>query len=100
MTTAGNWSRKYPAYEFAEPALLERALTHRSKSSVNNERLEFLGDAVLGFVIAAALHEGQADADEGSLSRLRASLVRKETLVKIAAEVALRNEALFINRHF
>jgi ribonuclease-3 len=89
VKTAGNWSRKYLAYEFSQPALLDRALTHRSKSATNNERLEFLGDAVLGLVIAAALHETQPDADEGDLSRLRASLVRKETLVEIAAEVSL-----------
>jgi ribonuclease-3 len=89
VTEAGIWSRKFLAYEFSQPELLQRALTHRSKSSVNSERLEFLGDAVLGLVIAEALHEGQTGADEGSLSRWRASLVRKETLVQIAAELSL-----------
>ena len=89
MTNTGTWSQKYLAYEFNTPALLERALTHKSKSAVNNERLEFLGDAVLGLVIADALHEAEPDASEGNLSRFRAALVRKETLAEIAAEIDL-----------
>lgn len=73
-------------HAFADPALLERALTHRSAGSVHYERLEFLGDAVLSLVIAAELHRRQPDAPEGDLSRLRASLVREKTLAAIAGE--------------
>ncbi len=71
-------------YEFHEQGLLVQALTHRSASGENNERLEFLGDALLGFVIAEALWERFPDADEGSLSRLRASLVKRESLATLA----------------
>jgi ribonuclease-3 len=69
--------------------LVERALTHRSAGSPNNERLEFLGDAILGFVIADELFRSFSDADEGQLSRLRAGLVRKETLAQIGRELEL-----------
>ena len=62
-------------YEFADPALLARALTHRSAGSANNERLEFLGDSILSFVISAELYSRFPNIDEGGLSRLRASLV-------------------------
>jgi len=71
--------------------LLEKALTHRSKSSKNYERLEFLGDSVLGFLIAAELYRGNPDLSEGELTRLRAALVRKETLASIARDVDLGN---------
>ena len=71
-------------YEFREHGLLVQALTHRSASSENNERLEFLGDALLGFVIAEVLWERFPGADEGSLSRLRASLVKRESLAMLA----------------
>jgi ribonuclease-3 len=69
--------------------LLEQALTHRSAANENNERLEFLGDALLGFVIAEYLTDRFPDADEGRLSRLRASLVKRETLARIARRVDL-----------
>jgi ribonuclease-3 len=71
-------------HEFERRELLEQALTHRSAGPGNNERLEFLGDALLGFVIAQALWERFPDADEGRLSRLRASLVNKESLAQLA----------------
>lgn len=71
-------------YEFLQPELLEAAVTHRSAGSRNNERLEFLGDAALGFVIAEWLFEAFPDAREGQLSRLRASLVKRETLADVA----------------
>jgi ribonuclease-3 len=71
-------------YRFDNPDLLEAALTHRSAGSNNNERLEFLGDAVLGYVIAAWLFDRYPDASEGDLSRLRASLVKRESLAGIA----------------
>lgn len=69
--------------------LLEQALTHRSASSTNNERLEFLGDALIGFVIAEALWERFPEADEGTLSRMRASLVKRESLAKLARGLQL-----------
>lgn len=78
-------------YSFSRPELLEQALTHRSAGSVNNERLEFLGDAVLGFVIAAALLERFSVADEGVLSRMRASLVKRESLARLARGLQLGN---------
>jgi ribonuclease-3 len=76
-------------YQFKNNALLELALTHRSASSVNNERLEYLGDAVLGFVIAESLYQKYADAPEGVLTRQRASLVNKKTLASLAKELDL-----------
>ena len=94
MTIVENWSHKYLRYEFSQPALLEQALTHRSYAALNNERLEFLGDAVLGAVIAEALYKQEDSADEGTLTRLRASLVRGETLAVIAAEMQLGDRLL------
>jgi len=76
-------------YQFADMGLLARALTHRSAAARHNERLEFLGDGVLNFVIAAALFDNKPDAPEGDLSRLRASLVRERTLADIADELTL-----------
>jgi ribonuclease III len=69
---------------FQQMALLVTALTHRSAGSKNNERLEFLGDAILGFVIADRLYNAFPTADEGTLSRLRASLVNESSLAEIA----------------
>lgn len=71
-------------YAFKDEALLIEALTHRSAASVNNERLEFLGDGILNFIIAARLFEQHPDMQEGDLSRLRASLVNKDSLADIA----------------
>ncbi len=76
-------------YQFSELKLLEDALTHRSAGGANYERLEFLGDAVLNFVIAAELYERYPQATEGDLSRLRASLVRGETLAQISKSLQL-----------
>jgi ribonuclease-3 len=76
-------------YTFADPALLERALTHRSRSADNYERLEFLGDSLLSLVISAELYHRFPDLTEGELTRLRASLVKKETLAAIARELEL-----------
>jgi len=76
-------------YTFRDGTLLETALTHRSVGSVNNERLEFLGDAVLNAVIAMDLYRRRPDASEGELSRLRASLVRGETLAGVARELGI-----------
>lgn len=82
-------------YAFDRPALLARALTHRSAASDHNERLEFLGDGVLNFIVAAALFERCPEAPEGDLSRLRAALVRERTLAAIAEEIDL-GEALVL----
>jgi ribonuclease III len=71
---------------FNDPDLFVTALTHRSKGTKNNERLEFLGDAVLGFVIAQKLYDTFPHASEGELSRLRASLVNQTTLANIARD--------------
>lgn len=79
-------------YPFRDPALRQAALTHRSAGSPHNERLEFLGDAVLNLVIAQALFERLPTADEGDLTRLRAYLVRGETLGQIAGEMQLGRE--------
>lgn len=76
-------------YRFGEPELLRTALTHCSVGAGNNERLEFLGDGALNFVIASALYTRFPEAPEGTLSRLRASLVKGETLAKIAADLEL-----------
>jgi len=78
-------------YEFTDPGRLQQALTHRSAGPTHNERLEFLGDGVLNFVIAAALFEQCPDAPEGDLSRLRAALVRGQTLTEIAGQLTLRD---------
>jgi len=71
-------------HSFTDQNLLQQALTHRSAGSRNNERLEFLGDAILGGVIAAELYQRYPQAKEGELSRLRANLVRRESLAEIA----------------
>lgn len=77
---------------FRDEGLLVQALTHRSAGSHNNERLEFLGDALLGLVIAEALWQRYPDASEGTLSRLRASLVNKERLAQLARELGLGDD--------
>jgi ribonuclease-3 len=71
-------------YQFKTPALLAQALTHRSFSGNNNERLEFLGDSVLNFIIAHQLYQRFLKLSEGDLSRLRAQLVKESTLFEIA----------------
>ena len=76
-------------YKFKNPELLELALTHRSAVSTSNERLEYLGDAILGFVIADVLFQKFAESPEGILTRKRASLVKKETLASLARQLEL-----------
>ncbi|MDS4021748.1 MAG: ribonuclease III [Candidatus Competibacter sp.] len=76
-------------YTFRQPGLLEEALTHRSASARNNERLEFLGDALLNLIVAEYLFQHYPKASEGELSRLRASLVRGETLADLARGLKL-----------
>ncbi len=76
-------------YRFNDPALLSQALSHRSVGRHNNERLEFLGDSVLGFVVAARLYELRPGVDEGDLSRLRTRVVRGSTLAELANRLKL-----------
>lgn len=76
-------------YTFSRSDLLRQALTHRSYGALNNERLEFLGDSVLNCSVARALYDAFPDLPEGSLSRLRANLVRQETLAEIALVLRL-----------
>lgn len=74
-------------YQFKDRELLKQALTHRSYASQHNERLEFLGDGVLNFVVAALLFEQFQRIDEGDLSRVRASLVKQDTLAQLAQQL-------------
>ena len=76
-------------YRFEQPLLLRQALTHRSSSSINNERLEFLGDALISAFVAERLYTLQPRAGEGALSRLRASLVREQSLARLARDIDL-----------
>ncbi|MEN9727864.1 MAG: hypothetical protein RL434_2230, partial [Pseudomonadota bacterium] len=78
-------------HEFGDPALLTLALTHRSAAGTHNERLEFLGDAIIGFVIAEFLYQKFPRADEGQLTRTRATLVNRDSLADIAREIDLGN---------
>jgi len=79
MSGLGELQRKL-SYEFEDTNLLTRALTHRSKGPDNNERLEFLGDSILGFLVAEWLYDRFPDVAEGKLSRMRSIVVRKQTL--------------------
>jgi ribonuclease-3 len=81
--------QKRLGYRFRDSGLLERALTHRSYGAPNNERLEFLGDGVLGCVIAEALCARFPDLQEGKLTPLRAALVREECLAEVARSLQL-----------
>lgn len=86
---AGDSFGRALGYVFHQPQLLEEALTHRSAGGRNNERLEFLGDSILNLVIAAELYATHPRAAEGELSRLRATLVREETLAELAQRLNL-----------
>jgi ribonuclease-3 len=87
------WVRDHLDYQPRDLALFRAALTHRSSTGPNNERLEFLGDAVVNLLIAHALYAAYPDADEGDLSRLRARLVSREPLAEIALALGV-GEAL------
>jgi len=76
-------------YVFKKPALLKIALTHRSAENENNERMEFLGDSIVNFVIAEALFKQFPDAKEGDLSRFRATLINRETLALLGRQFML-----------
>jgi ribonuclease-3 len=83
------WVERSFGHAFATPALCETAVTHRSAGADHNERLEFLGDSILNCAVARMLFDAHPLADEGALSRLRASLVSGETLAQIAGEMGL-----------
>ena len=76
-------------HEFSNPKLLQQALTHRSFSSDHNERIEFLGDSVLNLAVAGLLYEQLSELPEGDLSRVRANLVKQDTLHKLAVVLGL-----------
>src|SRR3990167_2716790 len=76
-------------YKFTDPVMLQLALTHRSVGAKNNERLEFLGDSIINFIIAAELYNRFTQASEGQLTRMRAQLVCAEMLTKIAKQLGL-----------
>ncbi|WHZ17979.1 MAG: Ribonuclease III [Rhodanobacteraceae bacterium] len=78
-----------PGYRFGDESLLELALTHRSAGRPNNERLEFLGDALVNLVVAEMLYDARPRASEGELSRLRAQLVSEPALAERARELQL-----------
>lgn len=81
-------------YAFRDRSLLERALTHRSAGVCHNERLEFLGDAALGYLVARRLFETFPDAREEELTLMRADLVRKDALAAVARQIALGEHLL------
>ena len=89
MKKAETWLGKALDYRFRDVRLLEQALTHRSATGDNNERLEFLGDAILDLVVSEAVFRAHAQAPEGDLSRMRASLVKDTTLAELATELGL-----------
>ena len=76
-------------YHFVDASLLNLALTHRSVGGRNNERLEFLGDSILNHIIAESIYQQFPDAREGDMSRMRASLVKGDTLAEVARELDL-----------
>jgi ribonuclease-3 len=77
------------SYRFQDPELLRAALTHRSSGRLNYERLEFLGDSILNFVVASRLYELRPNNDEGDLSRLRSRVVRGDSLARLASGLRL-----------
>jgi ribonuclease-3 len=86
VAAASTWLAASLGYTFNDAGLLLQALTHRSAPGPNNERLEFLGDAILDFVISDEIYRAFSDASEGDLSRLRASLVKKSSLARLATD--------------
>lgn len=89
MNKAESWLDKVLNYRFQNPELFQQALTHRSATHRNNERLEFLGDAVLDFVVSGAVYRAYPDAAEGDLSKLRALLVKDTSLAELATDMGL-----------
>ncbi|HLF12131.1 MAG TPA: ribonuclease III [Gammaproteobacteria bacterium] len=89
MTSRPRWAETRLRYSFKDPSLLERALTHRSASKDNNERLEYLGDSFLSFAVARQLYERRPADAEGDLSRGRAALVKQSTLAAIGQDLGI-----------
>jgi ribonuclease-3 len=89
VSDRSRWAAAQLRYAFHDPSLLELALTHRSASRANNERLEYLGDSFLNFAIARRLYELRRDDTEGDLSRARASLVKEPTLAAIGQRLGV-----------
>ncbi|HIA93383.1 MAG TPA: ribonuclease III [Gammaproteobacteria bacterium] len=87
MQATMSWCEQRFHYRFKDDILLQTALTHRSHSVDNNERLEFLGDAALDLVISELLYQSYSEQTEGSLSRMRSSLVKGNTLAELAKEL-------------
>ena len=89
------WCKSTLGYDFNDNSLLDLALTHRSHSKDNNERLEFLGDAVLDLILSDTLYQGYSLMDEGNLSRMRASIVNEKSLSLVASQLLI-NEHLIL----
>ena len=92
MSSRARWAEARLRYSFLDPALLEQALTHRSASKNNNERLEYLGDSFLNFAIARRLYALRSDDTEGDLSRARAALVKEQTLATMGQSLGIDAE--------
>jgi ribonuclease-3 len=89
LDKAESWLKTTLNYRFNDAELFKQALTHRSSPGQSNERLEFLGDAVLDFVVSDVIYRSMPEASEGDLSRLRASLVKDTSLAERAMELGL-----------
>ena len=94
MTQRLRWAEQRIQYQFRDPKLLTQALTHRSASKENNERLEFLGDALLNFVAARELFQQYPSDQEGDLSRLRAALVKGVTLAELGRNIEISSQII------
>ena len=94
MTTPANRLQRKLGYQFNKSELMTLALTHRSANGTHNERLEFLGDSILSFVIADDLYHRFPNVDEGDMSRMRATLVRGKTLAELGREFELGDHLL------
>jgi len=94
MADAAKWAEDTLDYRFNDAGLIKQAFTHRSAANRHNERLEFLGDAVLELVITDAIYHQRPDMDEGGLSRLRSNLVRKATLAEIAQNIDIAKQLI------
>lgn len=94
MQSAERWLEDTFRYEFTQTELLENALTHRSAPGSSNERLEFLGDAILDLVVSAEIYALRPEASEGDLSRLRAFLVNDKALATLAVQLGVGEHLL------
>jgi len=92
VSSRARWAETKLRYSFKDPSLLEQALTHRSASKNNNERLEYLGDSFLSFAIARRLYTLRPEDTEGDLSRARAALVKEATLAAVGQSLRLDEE--------